>query len=50
MLDNLSLKNLKKLKKSIEINQTYKNKLLYATFEEEKKSYELSAKVKQKSI
>jgi len=48
MLDNLSLKNLKKLKKLIEINQTYNNKFLYTTFEEENKVYELRAKVNQK--
>lgn len=50
MLDNLSLKNLKELKKLIERNQAYNNKFLYATFEEEKKAYELRAKVKQKKI
>ena len=49
MLENLSLKNLKKLKKLIEINQIYNNKFLYTTFEEENKSYELGAKVKQKN-
>lgn len=50
VLDNLSLKSLRELKKLIETKQICNNKYLYATFKEKEKKYKINTKVKAKKI